>query len=129
MARLTKELASSSDSLKVALDANFVQGKALRKAKAERETLRVKLEASERKVRELTAELKKSEDNFVEGTSAHDKVISEKTWLEMELNDLKDYVLKVHSQSFKQASAKQSCCMASLGRTKWMKTRTCSMGA
>jgi len=79
MARLTKELASSSDSLKVALDANFVQGKALRKAKAERETLRVKLEASERKVRELTAELKKSEDNFVEGTSAHDKVISEKT--------------------------------------------------
>jgi len=29
--------------------------------------------------------------------------VSEKTRLELELNDLKDYMLKVHSQFFKQA--------------------------
>jgi len=103
VARLTQELSSSSDSLKVALDANTIQGEALRKAEAEQEALRVQLGASERRVRDLASDLKKAEDNFAEAISAHNEVVSEKARLDLDLAGLKDCVLKVHSQTFKQA--------------------------
>jgi len=97
VARLAKELASSSDSLKAALDANTVQGEALKRVEAEREELKVQLGVSERRVRKLSTDLKKAEDNFVEAVSAHDKVASEKARLDLELADLKNSVLSVHS--------------------------------
>jgi len=47
--------------------------------------------------------LKSAKENLVEATAAHDEAISEKVQMEMELHDMKDYVLTVHSQSFQQA--------------------------
>ena len=58
---MTQELSSSSASLKTTLDANTVQGEALKKAEAEREALKVQHEALEKRVRELVADFKKSE--------------------------------------------------------------------
>jgi len=51
-------------------------------------------------VRELVVNLKKSKENFVEATLSHDEVVLERFRLEAKVNDLKDYTLKTHSQSF-----------------------------
>ena len=63
----------------------------------------MQLGASEKRVRELSSDLKKVEDNFAEAILAHDEVASEKVRLDLELADLKNCVLNVHSQTFKQA--------------------------
>jgi len=63
----------------------------------------VQLGASERRVRELSSNLKKAKENFAEDISAHDEVASKKAHLDLELADLKNCVLNVHSQTFKQA--------------------------
>jgi len=63
-------------------------------------TLSAKFEALEREKNKLFGDLKSAEENLVEATTAHDQVVSEK--VQMKLNDMKDYVLTVHSQSFQQ---------------------------
>lgn len=50
----------------------------------------------------LSKGLKSTEDNLAKATSAHDEAMSETIQMELELNKLKDYVLTVHSQSFRQ---------------------------
>jgi len=55
-----------------------------------------------RKKERLTVELKRAEGNLAEAAFTHDGTVSEMVQLELEVNELKDYVLIVHSESFWQ---------------------------
>jgi len=103
VAKLKKELVTWSDSLKVALDANSVQGEAFRKAESQREAFKATFEASKKEKKHLSTQLKGIEDNLAEAASVHNEAMSEKVQLELEVNELKDYVLTVHFESFWQA--------------------------
>ena len=103
MAKLKKELVVSNESLQTALDANTTQGEALEKAESNREVLRSQLEASEKERDRLCVELKNTKETLAEATAAHDQEVSTRVQLQAEVNDLKDYVLSVHSGAFRQA--------------------------
>jgi len=100
VAKLKKELAVSNESLQTALDANTTQGKALQKAESDREVLRSQLETSEKERDRLSTELKNTKETLAEATAAHDQEVSTSVQLQVEVNDLKDYVLSVHSGAF-----------------------------
>jgi len=103
VAKLKKELAASNESLQTALDVNTTQGEALQKAESDREVLRSQLEASKKERDRLSAELKSTKETLAEATAAHDQEVSTRVQLQAEVNDLKDYVLSVHSGAFRQA--------------------------
>jgi len=101
--KLKKELATSANSLKVVLDANSVQADKLKKVESERNSLRMKCEELTKEKEKLFSDLTGFEQNLGEATLAHDKAVSEKVQMELELIELKDYVLTVHSEGFNQA--------------------------
>ena len=51
----------------------------------------------------LSTDVRELEQSHSEATLAHDKALSEKAQLEIELNELKDYVIDLHKEAFGQA--------------------------
>jgi len=54
-------------------------------------------------MKRLSTDVRELEQSLSEATLAHDETVSEKAQLEIELNDLKDYVLDLHKEAFNQA--------------------------
>jgi len=109
LARMKEELLASSQSLKESREANSALGEALRtaevnlkKVEQERDALRAYSEGVKKSNERLSTDVRELEQFLSEATLAHNEAVSEKAQLEIELNDLKDYVLDLHKEAFSQ---------------------------
>jgi len=110
LARMKEELSASSQSLKESREANSALGEALRtvemnlkKVEQERDALRAYSEGVKKSNERLSTDARELEQSLSKATLTHDEAVSEKAQLEIELNDLKDYVLDLHKEAFSQA--------------------------
>jgi len=109
LTKIKKEFSVSNSSLKEASDANVALGEALRatelnlkKAKQERDARRVYSEGIKKTNEKLSADVRELEQSLSEATLAHYDAVSEKAQVEIELNELKDYIIDLHKESFSQ---------------------------
>jgi len=110
LAKIQEELSISTASLKESRDANAALGEALRvaelnlkKVEQERDALRAYSEGVKKNNEKLLVDVRELEQSLSEATLAHDEAMSKKAQAEIELNELKDYVLDLHKESFGQA--------------------------
>ena len=109
LAKIKEELSTSNQSLKESRKANTALGEALRiaelnlkKVEQERDALRAYSEGVKKSNERLLTDVRELEQSLSEAILAHDEAVSEKEQLEIELNDLKDYVLDLHMETFGQ---------------------------
>jgi len=109
-AKIKEELSISNNSLKEARDANVALGEALRtaefnlkKVEQERDALRVYSKGMKKANEKLSADVHELEQSLSEATLTHDDAVSDKAQVEIELNELKDYIIDLHKESFSQA--------------------------
>jgi len=110
LVKIKEELSVSMASLKESRAANAVLGEVLRvaelnlkKVEQERDALRAYSEGVKKNNEKLLVDVRELEQSLFEATLAHDEAVSEKAQMEIELNELKDYVLDLHKESFGQA--------------------------
>ena len=75
----------------------------LKKVEQERDAQQVYFEGVKKTNEKLSVNLRKLEQSLSEATLAHDEAMSEKAQMRIEINELKDYVLDLHKESFGQA--------------------------
>ena len=110
LVKIKEELSVSIASLKESRDANAALSEALRvtelnlkKVEQERDTLRAYSEGVKKNNEKLLVDVRELEQSLSEATLAHDEAVFEKAQVEIELTELKDYVLDLHKESFGQA--------------------------
>jgi len=110
LVKIKKELSASTASLKEARDANVTLGDALRtaelnlkKVEQERDALRTFSEGLKKQNDKLLTDVRELEQSLSESTLAHEEILAEKAQLGIEMNELKDYILDLHKESFDQA--------------------------
>jgi len=110
LAKIKEELSATTTSLKEARDVNAASGESLktaklrlRKAEQERDALWAYSEGVKKTNEKLLEDVRELEQPLSEATLVHDKAVSEKARVGIELNDLKDYVIDLHKEAFGQA--------------------------
>jgi len=95
LAKIKKELFTSTSCLKAALKANAAQGEARRKSEQEKEALKAQCNELKKEKKRLSRKVRDLESTLSEVTLTHDDVVSKKVQMEMEFNEMKDFVFTV----------------------------------